>query len=50
MDAAVADAIAAKKIPGGVLWFERAGEALPTRLRAARLGACPRADQRQTPL
>ena len=26
MDAAVADAIAAKKIPGGVLWVERAGE------------------------
>jgi len=26
MDAAVADAIAAKKIPGGVLWLERAGE------------------------
>lgn len=27
MDTAVADAIAAKKIPGGVLWFEHAGEA-----------------------
>ena len=27
MDAAVADAIAAKKIPGGVLWFEHAGQA-----------------------
>lgn len=26
MDAAVADAIAANKIPGGVLWVERAGE------------------------
>lgn len=26
MDTAVADAIAAKKIPGGVLWFERDGE------------------------
>ena len=26
IDAAVADAIAAKKIPGGVLWFERDGE------------------------
>ena len=26
MDTAVAEAIAAKKIPGGVLWFERAGE------------------------
>ncbi|MEO6246182.1 MAG: exo-beta-N-acetylmuramidase NamZ domain-containing protein [Opitutaceae bacterium] len=27
IDTAVADAIAAKKIPGGVLWFEREGEA-----------------------
>ena len=26
MDAAITDAIAAKKIPGGVLWLERAGE------------------------